>query len=99
MGSISGIMTYDFKSTRDQIEKYKWQYILAKLARNDELIGVFMTLIDELECEIAKAHQTVNTKISTGQGGHAVMQFRNLSIPSISQWNPNDKESEAILSH
>jgi hypothetical protein len=88
LDSVSSGLNYDFMAARHRQQAYIGMYRKLKRAGaiKPELEFELMALIDEIEREIAEAHQAVNGKMTTVQGGHSVMHIGNILNPIISQW-------------
>jgi hypothetical protein len=95
MGSLSSFINYDFKAARkrqqDYIDMYRRQKRLGLM--DPELEIEFMALINEIEQEIADAHQPLNAKMTTARNSdHPVVSIENIIYPIVPQWDFASKE-------
>ncbi|QGQ95832.1 hypothetical protein EHS13_13570 [Paenibacillus psychroresistens] len=95
MGRLSSSIEYDFRAARERQQEYIKMYRLQKRLghMNPELEIEFMALIDEIEIEIAEAHQPVNARMTTASNSdHSVTPIGNIINLIVPQWDFESKE-------
>lgn len=89
---------YNFKEARTRRGLLVQMYREMKRTHEDNGTWSWWLLgqIEELDYEIAEAHQLVHAQIAPARDkGYPVMRFENLSIPIVSQWSTSINEGVA----
>jgi hypothetical protein len=95
MGSVlSG--EYDFTAARSRIMLLTMMYRKAKHQEDEMACWELMAQIEELEKEVAEAHESNKYRMTTVQGGHPLTSFENIITLIVPQWRAEGKEETRI---